>query len=1048
MALGNNKSQETIVIKVEGAKASARAIDGVADSQKKVESATRRADRATKEGGRGLATMRDALLAAGGAAVTLQAAFAALGGAIRGSIGKGASLAISFEKEFAAIQTLSESVGDNLKSGLLDLAATVPQTAGDITKSAYQAISAGIDPTETVAFLQRASEVAVGANVSMTDAVNLLSSAVNAFGAQGVTAESAADSFFSAVRDGKTTITELNQTFGNVAALGQMGVKLGEVNSAVAALTKLGMPTAEAVTRINAAVKVIAKPTGQALKNFRALNVEFGIGRLQSVGLAGVLRDLQDATGGSAEILGTFSRRMEANQALLGLLGQNYNEFSTILENNAESAGESERAFKIMMATTQGSIDLLKALSEDVLRRLGERVMPTISDAVQRLTAYLQENGDELIETMAGAFESLVGLGEWLLSNGRTIATIIGSIFATKAVFTFGKALAGVTSKIGSMASSAAGLGGVMRAALTSPTVIGALVGAGIMLGSAVMDAFNEEVRENLERAEQQVLEWERRLDKRAKDRGFASNEAMKKRRAEIDRGVRLGFEAAPGGGALPADITGHVTKDLRTPAEEIAFRERELILDEKMEQSAARALAIKETQEAVEADIEKRKASALELDRQAYELSVRASDFVPSRERELQQAGATAEDANAQAIREEKERGLFRERMTAEDRHRRDALVAEAFEIRKGAVALEAAAGVAEFESTRGGAPAAAPRKRIATKDDSGKRAAEDYARRVTAAQSEGEIAEIEDQGDRRLAALRATHAAEIEAFLKKGVETTALESAFSEIQASAAAKLAETRESQAIEAVNQAGDAARARYDAEREVEVMRLESLGADAAAELDRQRMQQDAELLQFRGSLEAKARLSSVHARQRRNLAESVARAEREGIVESVGASIGALGELASALGASEKMAGAFEAAQIIAGGVLHAFKGGNEVADAAAAFAAQAYSKAALHGLAATLHFAQAATAGVTAAQAFSGGGGGGGSVGASSPSRAPSGRRVDEGVARDREAAPLSITVNLADVPALFSSRGLEQLGAGVARTVSRELTRQGGRA
>ena len=102
-----------------------------------------------------------------------------------------------------------------------------------------------------------------------------------------------------------------------------------------------------------------------------------------------------------------------------------------------------------------------------------------------------------------------------------------------------------------------------------------------------------------------------------------------------------------------------------------------------------------------------------------------------------------------------------------------------------------------------------------------------------------------------------------------------------------------------------------------------------------------------------------------------------------------------------------------------------------------------------MHGIAAGMHFAQAATAGVMAGKAFGGGAGGSvGSVGASSPSRAPSGRRVDEGVTRDREAPPLSITVNLADVPALFSSRGLEQLGAGVARTVSRELNRQGGRA
>ena len=70
-------------------------------------------------------------------------------------------LAIAFEHEFGQIQTLTDGAGDALEQGLLDLAGRVPQTAGDITKAAYQAISAGIDPTEAIGFLDAASKLAV-----------------------------------------------------------------------------------------------------------------------------------------------------------------------------------------------------------------------------------------------------------------------------------------------------------------------------------------------------------------------------------------------------------------------------------------------------------------------------------------------------------------------------------------------------------------------------------------------------------------------------------------------------------------------------------------------------------------------------------------------------------------------------------------------------------------------------------------------------------------------------------------------------------------------
>ena len=193
-------------------------------------------------------------------AAALQIAQAAVGAlaAAMGALKAPVDLAISFEREFALISTLSTKVGKDLEQGLLDLASRVPQSAADITKATYQAISAGIDPGNVVEFLDAASKAAVAGNTSLTESVEALTTSVNAFKSQGVTAARASDALFATVKAGVTTFGELNASLGQASAVATYGVSIEEVGAAVASLTKLGFSTSDAITRINAAVKAVA----------------------------------------------------------------------------------------------------------------------------------------------------------------------------------------------------------------------------------------------------------------------------------------------------------------------------------------------------------------------------------------------------------------------------------------------------------------------------------------------------------------------------------------------------------------------------------------------------------------------------------------------------------------------------------------------------------------------------------------------------------------------------------------------------------------------
>lgn len=325
-------------------------------------------------------------------------------------------LAVDFEKSFAQIRTLSDEAGAELEQGLLDLAARVPQTAGDITKAAYQAISAGIDPGQTVDFLDAVSKTAVAGATDLTTATDLLTTAVNAYATRGLTAGRASDVLFATVRAGKTTIEELNASLGQSApAAAQFGVSIEELGAATATLTKSGLSTSDAMTRINALIKAIINPSKSAAKQFKALGVEFGAQALEGKGLAGVLADIQEKTGGSSVALSTLFTRFEATQGLVGLLSGDMKTFNADLVAITDSAGSVARGNKIMADTAQGAIDQFKALAEGGLRDIGTAVVPQLTDGIEKLgTAMSGQSGQDIIDGLTlivSAMVSIAGVG-------------------------------------------------------------------------------------------------------------------------------------------------------------------------------------------------------------------------------------------------------------------------------------------------------------------------------------------------------------------------------------------------------------------------------------------------------------------------------------------------------------------------------------------------------------------------------------------------------------------------------------------------------------
>ena len=162
--------------------------------------------------------------------------------------------AANFDKAVREVATLTPVIADNLdqvKRQVRELSVSLGTDAVGGAQALYQAISAGVPPENALTFLETASKAAIGGVTDTETAVNGLTTVVNAFAVQNVSAEQAADVMFETVKRGKTTFEELSAYMFQIAPLAAAtGVSFEEVSAAIATLTAQGTPTSVAATQI------------------------------------------------------------------------------------------------------------------------------------------------------------------------------------------------------------------------------------------------------------------------------------------------------------------------------------------------------------------------------------------------------------------------------------------------------------------------------------------------------------------------------------------------------------------------------------------------------------------------------------------------------------------------------------------------------------------------------------------------------------------------------------------------------------------------------
>lgn len=392
---------------------------------------------------------------------------ALIGGAIIAPLGLAVNEAIKFEEKMSNVATLVDTNAESMEdmgNAVLSMSRKLPVAIDDLATSLYDIRSAGVPAAQSMSTLEMSSKLAVAGLATAAEGTNLMTSAVNAFASEELSAAEISDILFKTVKAGKTTVSQLTQGFGATAPIVQSaGVALSDFQAATAALTTVGTPASQAQNQIRAAVVAMQKPTADMAKIFKTLGVTSEKELISREGsLVGAFEAINKAGTDMGMNMSKAWSSVEASAAVTSLTGATNQAYVNTLEDMRHGVNAIDEAFDKQSKTGKAGMQMMKNNLQGLGITIGNALLPMVNDLLQTLTP--------LIERFA----------DWMQRNrplvvviAKTAAVVGGLMLAISGV----SAVVGVVSKGLSMASVAMkGFGIASKLAMNPVVAIGTAV--------------------------------------------------------------------------------------------------------------------------------------------------------------------------------------------------------------------------------------------------------------------------------------------------------------------------------------------------------------------------------------------------------------------------------------------------------------------------------------------------------------------------------------------------------------------------------------------
>lgn len=321
--------------------------------------------------------------------------FAPLSAAAAGTLTAVTKGASDFQNGMAKMSTLfdtSQVSVQKLSKEFLNLSNETGKSAVELTEAGYQALSASVPVEKLGSFIRTSANMAKVGFTDTATSVDLLSTAVNAYGLEADQADNIANKLVNTQNLGKTSVNELASSMGKVipTAAG-MNVNLDQLCTMYTLMTKQGIATAESTTYMNSMLnelgdsgtdvgKVLKEKTG---KSFQDLMKD---GKTTGDALK-ILKDYSKETGKAFNELWGSQEAGKAAMALLNDSAGDFNETMGSMANVADLVGQGLEKMNTPSAKMTKALNRIKNSGIE----LGSVLLTTVVPYVEQFTKKVEE---------------------------------------------------------------------------------------------------------------------------------------------------------------------------------------------------------------------------------------------------------------------------------------------------------------------------------------------------------------------------------------------------------------------------------------------------------------------------------------------------------------------------------------------------------------------------------------------------------------------------------------------------------------------------------
>lgn len=387
------------------------------------------------------------------------------------SIGAMTQQAANFQSQMAEVFTLMPGLGKEAMGQMSDDVKAFSSEFGimseQVVPALYQAISAGVPSDNVFSFLEVAAKSSIGGVTDLETAVDGLTTVMNSYTNDQVSAERAADAMFTAAKLGKTNFEELSQSMYQATPMANaLGVSIEDVAAAFATLTAQGTPTNVSATQMKALFKELLDPASELSKYLDEVTEGADFKQLSDSGksLFDVISILNNGLKEDGKQWTEVTGSIEASQAGMVLSSEMMGNFTNQMK---DASGAVDEAYKTMSESAVQQMNKVKAELHNMVIDIGESFLPILQNDIMPilkddLVPYIQNTVVPAIKGFADWFSSLDGEGKKAAAGVGIFAAALGPLLMVLGpIVSAGGSLLKTLATIGTLAKTTTAVGGV-----------------------------------------------------------------------------------------------------------------------------------------------------------------------------------------------------------------------------------------------------------------------------------------------------------------------------------------------------------------------------------------------------------------------------------------------------------------------------------------------------------------------------------------------------------------------------------------------------------